>query len=225
MKDNHSLQDGGQFQAPSPSPKPPSKAELLTAINERIIGLLGGADEAWRGRVKDCLYSKDCQPSNQDDLKDLIERWYLGYPEINMLSILDEAGNELQTDPKFTERAGQASEIYMIFSMLIWRFRQGLKRRYDSFPPETWDVKMALRTLSDFTDYPLDEKLDRDLITKAIRRFPDIDLIGQIDRKILWWQEHPEALKSENKSPRMQLWQWFELEDKFQRKKAENTGG
>jgi len=203
-----------------PTPQPPSKGELLTAITKRIIDELGGHDEELRDRVKKCL-TEDCQASYEDDFRELIEQWYLGYPEINMLNILDETIKQWQEEQRLEQRPDQKSELYTVISKLIWQFRLALGKKHKSFPPETWEAKAALRTLNEFGGYPLDEKLDRDLIVRAIRRFPDVDLVEQIDRKIIWWQEHPEALKAENKSVRTQLWHWFELEEKYQQKKQD----
>ena len=217
MNDNDSTK--GREATPLPTPlMPPSKNELLTAITEHIIEACGGDDGKLRDEIRSYL-TVDCQPSWEEEFRKIIDQWYLGYPEINILNILDEQIKKWRNEGKLGQPADQSPDLYTAINKLIWEFRLALGTKYKSIPPEIFEIKCTLKILKSYPDYPFDEKLDRDLISRAIRRFPDVDLVEQIDRKIIWWQEHPEALKAENKSPRTQLWGWFELEDKYQQNK------
>ena len=76
-----------------------------------------------------------------------------------------------------------------------------------------------LSRLRDCPGYPLDEYGDGAYFLYALESYPGIDLLAELDKKISWWQKHPEALKKSGKLPRAQLDEWFEKEYEFTQKR------
>ncbi len=72
-----------------------------------------------------------------------------------------------------------------------------------------------LSRLSDCPGYPFDEYNDSSLFRHIYGEYPNINIIEQLDKKIAWWKEHPDALKP-SAHPRQKLFEWFEKEHKFQ---------
>ena len=197
MKDNDSTKSCEAI--PLPTPLPPSIDELI--------------DEA----IKKIEASCDSPGSEEERtrLSNLIENFYIYYPEINALDILDRVIKDRQSAKRFP------TDI-PTFSFIFYRWIEALINAKKELPGEIKILKEAVSLLNEYPNYPFNEDLDRDLIKRAIDRFPDIDIISQIDRKIIWWNDHPNALKAD-KTLRMQLWEWFELEDKFQLKKRQKA--
>jgi hypothetical protein len=54
----------------------------------------------------------------------------------------------------------------------------------------------------------------------AIEEFPEIDILGQTEKKIGWWKNHPRTI---NRTPRDQLRQWFRKEHEFQSKRRSSS--
>lgn len=63
--------------------------------------------------------------------------------------------------------------------------------------------------------YPFKEFEDSLLFDITVNGYPKIDIIKQVKRKIVWWKEHPDAIKSD---PRKQLENWFKDEADFQKR-------
>lgn len=74
--------------------------------------------------------------------------------------------------------------------------------------------------LKECPGYPFDEELDSKEFECAIREYPGIDILKELDKKIIWWEKHPRALK-QGTAPRSQLDEWFEKEYEFQKKKED----
>lgn len=72
-----------------------------------------------------------------------------------------------------------------------------------------------LLMLKSCKEYPFNEEKDSLLFDITIKELPNIKILEQTDKKILWWKNHPEALKA---NPRKQLWEWFEGEFEFQKR-------
>jgi len=74
-----------------------------------------------------------------------------------------------------------------------------------------------LSRLGDCPGYPLDDYKDIALFHHVEEEYPGIDILKELDKKIIWWEEHPDALKP-SANPRIQLAEWFEKEHEFQNK-------
>lgn len=66
--------------------------------------------------------------------------------------------------------------------------------------------------------YPFDEGKDSLLFDIILKDCPGINIVKQTEKKISWWEEHPDALKEKTKSPRKQLEEWFRDECAFQKR-------
>ncbi len=75
-----------------------------------------------------------------------------------------------------------------------------------------------LSRLKDCPDYPFDEYGDSVLFHHVDEEYPDIDILEQLDKKIAWWEKHPDALKP-SANPRKKLYEWFEQEHEFQNRR------
>lgn len=78
--------------------------------------------------------------------------------------------------------------------------------------------KQFLRKLKDFEGYPHDEYSDKAFFLFIESEYPGIDILRELDKKLDWWKDHPEALKSD-KLPSGQLCDWFENEYEYQQRK------
>jgi len=199
-----------------PTPVAPSPEELLEAMTERIAALCREADKEFHGKVKNYLAE-----AYQDFFRNYRERNYWFYPEINMLEILDNRIDKWKKEKVSIEQTIKTpidfwKNIHLIHELMD-NFYQAAREKHSSYPEDYWIIKNALEILQKYQDYPFDEKADRDLLERARERFPDIDIIRQIDRKIIWWNDHPSALTA-GKSPRIQLWEFFETEDEHLKK-------
>jgi len=72
-----------------------------------------------------------------------------------------------------------------------------------------------LAMLRDYKGYPFDEAKDSLLFDIAVKDYPDINILKQTEKKIAWWQNHPDALKA---NPREKIQKWFKEEYEFQKK-------
>jgi hypothetical protein len=215
MEDNNLDQTGT---TPSATPQPPSKEDLLEAVMAVIVDLFGGTDEDRRANVKHHL--TDSSPTSyRDDLKEITELYYSDFPEVDSLAIVKEQAEKWKAEKGELEFFDWRNWD-VIPEFIHKRFREALRDRYSSYNEDFWRViKPGLSCLKNYRAYPFDEKLDRGLLERAAEQFPDIDIKRQIYRKINWWEEHPNAL-SAAKSPRAQLWDFFEGEVRFREKKA-----
>ncbi len=75
-----------------------------------------------------------------------------------------------------------------------------------------------LSRLKNCPGYPFDEDIDSDFFDCFELEYPGINILEQLDKKIDWWKEHPEALK-QKAAPRSQLDKWFENEHEFQKRR------
>ncbi len=78
--------------------------------------------------------------------------------------------------------------------------------------------KKFLTKLRDFQGYPFNEYEDGALFHYIYEEYPGIDFIAELDKKILWWKDHPGALGKGSKFHRVQLDEWFQKEYKFQKR-------
>jgi hypothetical protein len=201
---------------------PPSVDELRRMITDRIVALFEGANGEHLEDAESILNEY------QADLRECIGRCHPVYKRVNMLEILDEQiirwreeeSNKRQvvTQP-FSLRQFRAD----IDRFYYGRFEQSIKDKYNVMPDEFTTKGEALHALRKYQLYPYDECLDLDLIERAMRSFPGVDLLKQINKKIIWWNEHPSALQA-SKSPRIQLWDWFKKEDEYQQHKRDGQG-
>jgi len=66
--------------------------------------------------------------------------------------------------------------------------------------------------------YPFDDYMDTALFHHINGDYPGIDILKELDKKIAWWKEHPDALKPSAR-PREKLFEWFEKEHEFQNRR------
>lgn len=76
-----------------------------------------------------------------------------------------------------------------------------------------------LARLGSCKNYPLNDYNDTIMFNHVYEDYPGIDILRELEKKISWWDEHPEALELAD-SPRQKLVEWFEKEYEFQ-----NGGG
>jgi hypothetical protein len=74
-----------------------------------------------------------------------------------------------------------------------------------------------LELLRNCLGYPFEEIKDTLLFDITIKEYPRINILEQTQKKIAWWEGHPDALKAD---PRKQLKEWFKEESRFK-----NRGG
>lgn len=72
-----------------------------------------------------------------------------------------------------------------------------------------------LARLGSCPGYPLDDYKDTALFRHIEGEYPGIDILRELDKKISWWDKHPDALDSTT-SPRQKLAEWFLKEYEFQ---------
>jgi hypothetical protein len=66
--------------------------------------------------------------------------------------------------------------------------------------------------------YQFDESQDYHLLGWTLDYCPDIDVLAETKKKIKWWKDNPGALAGrKGKSPRVQLEEFFEREQKYQK--------
>ncbi len=76
-----------------------------------------------------------------------------------------------------------------------------------------------LKEFSKEYPYPFNEEADGQLFDYAIETYRNVvDPIRETEKKIEYWKEHPGALQSKGKSPRVQLHEFFEKEAEYQGK-------
>ena len=63
--------------------------------------------------------------------------------------------------------------------------------------------------------YPFDEVKDALLFDITATEYPNINIIKQTEKKIAWWQGHPDALEAD---PRKKLQDWFREEYEFHKR-------
>ncbi len=76
-----------------------------------------------------------------------------------------------------------------------------------------------LSRLRDCPGYPFDDYLDTSLFYHVNGEYPNINILGQLDKKITWWKDRPDALKP-GANPRNKLAEWFETEHEFQNRRG-----
>lgn len=74
--------------------------------------------------------------------------------------------------------------------------------------------KRFLSMLKECKGYPFDEGKDSILFDISVCRYPKIDLLKQLGKRIAWWQLHLDALRA---NPRAQLYKWFKGEFEYQK--------
>ena len=72
--------------------------------------------------------------------------------------------------------------------------------------------------LRDCSGYPFDEYIDTSLFHYIEEEYPGINILKELDKKIVWWKERPDALKP-GANPRQKLAEWFENEHEFQKRR------
>ncbi|NOR53121.1 MAG: hypothetical protein GQ536_03420 [Candidatus Aminicenantes bacterium] len=86
-----------------------------------------------------------------------------------------------------------------------------------SNPPNRANItkkEQFLAMLKQCEGYPFDEHRDSVLFDITVTECPRINVIKQTEKKIVWWSEHPDAIRAD---PRKQLTDWFYEEFKFQK--------
>jgi hypothetical protein len=192
---------------------PPTKPELGDAIAARIRALFGGIDEDYDHKLDDHLEML------RNRIRDIVESYYQFYPEIDILEILDEQVErwKKQHPPDVFSAKIAASPVgfgLLIADFISRWFEGSLEKAFESYRREKWSPQEALDTLRSCRDYPFDEELDLGLLRRAARRLPEVNIITQVEKKVNWWNEHPEALKAA-KPARTQLWEWFVSEYRY----------
>lgn len=71
-----------------------------------------------------------------------------------------------------------------------------------------------LSMLKSCRGYSFDEEKDSTLFDIIVTAYPKLNFIKQLEKKIDWWNLHPEALKA---NPREKLETWFKKEFEFQK--------
>lgn len=71
-----------------------------------------------------------------------------------------------------------------------------------------------LSMLKECKGYPFDEGKDSILFDISVCRYPKINLLKQLGKRIAWWQLHLDALRA---NPRAQLYKWFKGEFEYQK--------
>jgi len=89
-----------------------------------------------------------------------------------------------------------------------------------TFPSHPRDQFLyILKEFSKEYPYPFSEEADGQLYDYTIKTFRNVvDPIREAKKKIEYWKEHPGALQSKGKSPRVQLHEFFEKEAEYQGK-------
>jgi hypothetical protein len=77
-----------------------------------------------------------------------------------------------------------------------------------------------LSRLRDLPGYPFVEYLDNGLFLFVEDMYPGIDILSELEKKIAWWEDNPDALREEV-GPRQQLAKWFEKEYEYQQELSE----
>ncbi|MFC2164052.1 hypothetical protein ACFLT2_03535 [Acidobacteriota bacterium] len=72
-----------------------------------------------------------------------------------------------------------------------------------------------LARLKGLDGYPFDEYNDSAFVLYILDEFPGIDILAELEKKIAWWGDNPDALRKAV-NPRGQLTDWFEKEHAFQ---------
>ncbi len=71
--------------------------------------------------------------------------------------------------------------------------------------------------LKNCSGYPFNEIKDSVFFDCLATEYPGINILNQIDKKIVWWKKHPDALKR-SANPRKKLEEWFKGEFEFQKR-------
>lgn len=69
-----------------------------------------------------------------------------------------------------------------------------------------------LSMLRNCEGYPFDPMKDSLLFDFSVIEYPEINILKQTEKKIAWWEDHPDSLKAK---PREKLKEWFKDEFKF----------
>jgi hypothetical protein len=77
--------------------------------------------------------------------------------------------------------------------------------------------KKFLYKLKEYPGYPFNEYEDGAFFHYAYEKYPYVDLIKELDKKIAWWKKHPKALVVGGKFHRAQLDDWFQIENEYQK--------
>lgn len=74
-----------------------------------------------------------------------------------------------------------------------------------------------LEEFSNSHPYPFDKEKDHQTFDPLFEKYPDIDFVAELSKKIGYWKENPGALKSRGKNARTQLFEFLFSEVEFQK--------
>jgi len=74
-------------------------------------------------------------------------------------------------------------------------------------------TEKILSMLRELDNYPFIEQVDRVFIEDMTVKYPGIDHLAELEKKIAWWKGNPAAVRN---NPRKQLVEWFKKEYEFQ---------
>ncbi len=86
--------------------------------------------------------------------------------------------------------------------------------------PISNDKKYFLTFLQEFSEgfqYPFDKGLDSQIYDYCMERFPKVDPVRELEKKVEYWKENPGSLMSKGKGPREQLMEFFQMEEDYQK--------
>ncbi|MDH4218567.1 MAG: hypothetical protein OEZ52_05110 [Candidatus Aminicenantes bacterium] len=82
------------------------------------------------------------------------------------------------------------------------------------YPEEENDItEKILSMLRELDNYPFIEQVDHDFIEDMMVKYPGIDHLAELEKKIAWWERNPAAVRN---NPRKQIAKWFQKEYDFQ---------
>jgi len=81
-----------------------------------------------------------------------------------------------------------------------------------------------LKEFSASHPYPFTEEQDGFVFDFCSKEYPNVDLYGELKKKIQRWEDYPEELKGA-KDPRQKLLDWFKNEQAFQSKRGKREFG
>jgi hypothetical protein len=192
-----------------PTPQPPSIEEMKTIIKSKIKEASGGLCSDADG-----ITSRDVDWWLEEDADEEIKKVVRYFSaDFSIIEMLETFGKRLSSwIGQFESQTG--FHISFRLDSLISDWGDALYERRI--------LKMSLIELQEYRDYPFNYELDRDLLIRAMRTFPDVDIFEQTNKKIIWWKEHPDSLKPIYKPVRIQLWEYFQKQDKWLRDKKKN---
>jgi len=142
---------------------------------------------------------------NITDYNALVDR--IGEDNIRKENIIKERkGEEIESSENPNNLNSNKSEISSLLHSNSKTYKKGEKTIKDEF----------MSKLKNYPGYPFNEFQDSILFDSVATEYHGINILKQLDKKISWWNEHPDALKPKA-NPRKKLEEWFKAEYEFQK--------